>query len=38
MTIIWSLTPTFGLSRSKFNSIANFDPLMANDGSLKLWD
>ena len=23
-------------SRSKFNSVANIDPLMANDGSLKL--
>ena len=22
-------------ARSKFNSIANFDPLMANDGSLE---
>ena len=23
---------------SKFNSIVNFDPLMANDGALKSWD
>ena len=25
-------------ARSKFNSFAMFDPLMANDGSLKSWD
>ena len=25
-------------ARLKFNSIADFDPLMANDGSFKSWD
>ena len=25
-------------ARSKFNSIVNFDPLMANNGLLKSWD
>ena len=38
MNIIWPLTPTFELCRSKSNSFANLQSLMANDGSLKSCD
>ena len=36
MAIIRLLTTTYFWAWSKFNIFANFDPLMANDGSLKL--
>ena len=36
MSIIWPLTPTFGLGQSSISNIfANFDPLMANNSALK---
>ena len=33
-----SAVNTFFWAWSNFNSIANFDPLMANNGALKSWD
>ena len=33
MAVIWPRTPTF----AKFNSFANFAPLMTNDGALESW-
>ena len=38
MTIIRPLCNSHFWAWSKFNSFANFDPLMANNGSLKLLD